>query len=514
MTAIITDNFRISAARFLKEKIQLASTAPYYMFLGRSQPWPNEQPLLSSGEDPTTVPQTEDNHQVTHYDAFQNMHVVKKINAHQVELCTKRVIWVSDTVYRPWDSNYTDGTYLPNSFVSGLEDRVVTDRHVFLCLSSPAYFDVTSGFSYEPSTIRPTKPDSIGTSTPRSIFKTSDGYVWMYLYTIDDQLNSSFTTGSYMPVPFPTTGGDSRDADQIKVQDNAPLGKIYSIHITDGGYYNDNTKPTVTLIGDGSLVGGNVIPSDQITMKSYTNGTDTWWYICDIQVHADNVSLDDLNGVTSTPEDDAWTQVEVVITGGNYYPGQTNPEPSAVAVLPPQGGFGKCAQIDLAAHNLGLNCEFNFESLSGFKTASQFREIGVVTGLTEFDTDGTTVIPYVGDFTNTLKKLTMASETEAEAFRTTTSTFTNSAGATAHLDLVKDDLIYYHQDDTTGFKEFSASDNITSIEDSSVTGTVAANGILDADIIQYTGDIIYLEKRHKVLRAEDQIENIKLVVEL
>ena len=108
----------------------------------------------------------------------------------------------------------------------------------------------------------------------------------------------------------------------------------------------------------------------------------------------------------------------------------------------------------------------------------------------------------------------MASETEAEAFRTTTSTFTNSDGATAHLDLVKDDLIYYHQDDTTGFKEFSASDNITSIEDSSVTGTVAANGILDADIIQYTGDIIYLEKRHKVLRAEDQIENIKLVVEL
>ena len=45
---------------------------------------------------------------------------------------------------------------------------------------------------------------------------------------------------------------------------------------------------------------------------------------------------------------------------------------------------------------------------------------------------------------------------------------------------------------------------------SSVTATIS--GITNNDIVQFSGDMLYMENRGPIARADDQIEDIKLVI--
>ena len=68
------------------------------------------------------------------------------------------------------------------------------------------------------SYVKPTLTSTSGT------FKTGDGYVWKYMYSVDSSSNSKFTTTNYIPV-----------STNAAVQGNATPGSIDVIQITDGG---------------------------------------------------------------------------------------------------------------------------------------------------------------------------------------------------------------------------------------------------------------------------------------
>ncbi len=59
---------------------------------------------------------------------------------------------------------------------------------------------------------------------------------------------------------------------------------------------------------------------------------------------------------------------------------------------------------------------------------------------------------------------------------------------------------------------FADADTITGTT-SSASGTVATSGIGASEIQYHSGDIIYIENRAPIIRASDQTENIKLVIE-
>ena len=403
MTAIITSKFRISAAKFIKEKIK---EDPYFMFLGRNQAWHNEDISLAN-VDNTVVEATDDNIQVTHYDAYQNMQLIKKISSNQVELCTSRSTWISGTQYRAWDPKHTDLNH--NSFDSPLSDRVTVGRDVFLCLYAPVdtvthnQTDSTiTSISTVQSTVAPTIQTEIG-----KVEKTSDNYIWKYLYTISDEMNSGFTTDSFMPVSNPDPAStDARDVNQSEVQNTASLGKVYTVSITFGGKYPGNDKPVVQVIGDGNLAqyADNIIPPENIDMVSWTDSEGvSWSFIKEIRLHDISTTAEQLNGITTQPLIDAWNQASIVFTS------TASESTSAVAslVLPNTGGFGKSAQYDLNAHNLGVNCKFDFDPAQ-FVTSPMFREIGVITSV-EKQTVGTGESPLYAsaDPTSTLKKLVL-----------------------------------------------------------------------------------------------------------
>ena len=64
------------------------------------------------------------------------------------------------------------------------------------------------------------------------------------------------------------------------------------------------------------------------------------------------------------------------------------------------------------------------------------------------------------------------------------------------------------------FVVFANSDVITSAT-STAHGTLkSSSAIVNEEVARHSGDIIYLENRGAVSRASDQIEDIKLIVEM
>lgn len=142
---------------------------------------------------------------------------------------------------------------------------VITDENqIYKCISN-------SGG--QPSTIKPT-----GTTT--TVFRTSDGYKWKFMYKIPQTLMDRFASTSYIPVTNPTTRislssggidrvivsalgsgyvsatitveGDGTDADLVPVIEN---GQIVRVIINDAGVGYTYAKLVVSGIG----VDGNPI---------------------------------------------------------------------------------------------------------------------------------------------------------------------------------------------------------------------------------------------------------------
>ena len=79
----------------------------------------------------------------------------------------------------------------------------------------------------------------------------------------------------------------------------------------------------------------------------------------------------------------------------------------------------------------------------------------------------------------------------------------------AFIDEISGSDIFYHQNDSTGFGTFE--DNATTITDGIATITIdSAN--LPGEINPYTGEVLYMENRARVVRDTTQTEDIKVII--
>lgn len=172
----------------------------YYVFASRSQPWANS----TGGNDDSAGAVLASNNSVSQVEQtlYNNLLFGKLLRDEDVINVIPRYNWTSGTVYAPYDQ--TDANLYDKQFY------VVTDEYeVYKCI------DNNNGAT---STVKPSLTSASGT------FKTGDGYVWKYMYSISSSANAKFTTSEYIPV----------EQDLI-VQGNATPGSIDLIRITDGG---------------------------------------------------------------------------------------------------------------------------------------------------------------------------------------------------------------------------------------------------------------------------------------
>ena len=492
MAAIITEKFRLNNAKqFVEDITQTSSVA--YTFIGRGHAWTDD------ASPPTPVDSPNDE-----FDAYRNMVALKKISTSDISHAIVRRDWTSGTTYDEYRHNYTSSNAASSGATtlwSSLYYVVTDDYNVYKCLSNGTA-DHTAANA---STV---KPDHTTLATPTE----SDQYQWKYMFSISASEVIKFVTNDFIPVKtlgaqLAVAGGvdtgsqDGRLGDastddgsaQWDVENGAVDGALQKARIVAAGSnYNNATTTGIAIRGDGSsgvatvVTAGGVVTSVSITTAG--SGYTTAWIANEDIPGADNVNQ---------PADG------------------TNVSANIEFIIQPKNGHGADAIEELGGNYVILNSRLEYAEGDDFPTDNDFRQIGVVVNPT--DAGGNTLCTAT---TRAAYKVATfdSSGWSAPAVDTvirnaSTEVVGSAVGIVVSVDSTNRKVSYLpYANESNNYVAFADGNTVyssTSTNHGTIDGTPTAE-----EVARYSGDIIYLENRTAVSRASDQIEDIKLIVEM
>ena len=484
MAAIITNKFRINNAEQFVESFSETSAETYYLFIGRAHSWASDVDAQGNtiAEGTDASPPTPNDDVTSEFYNYDDMLGAKLVASTDVSRVIPRRNWTTGTTYDMYEHNIGSG----NAAASGATN--LFDSSYVVMNGSFAVYKVIENDGATASTVEPT-------STSNSIFSTSDGYRWKYMYSL-----TSAETLNFMSTDFIHTSTDST------VSAAAVNGALDTILVVAGGSsYNVSSGTTITAIpirGDGSSgVASVVISSGAIASATVTTaGTGyTFAYI----------RSTDIIAATNAAGAGSGCNLNVII--------------------PPKGGHGSDALTELGAFYVMMNKSLvGVEGTSDIGVENDFRRIGLVRNPTNFGT-------------STVATASTRRQIYAAIFSSVSGTFTadeelNQATTGAVAKVIEFDatnkILYYYQTrfpdvgtDTNGnLTALSGANAITGQTSSAaatpntsssatVNGVVFASGYSNPELAYDSGDIIYVEERSPITRASDQTENIKLIIE-
>jgi len=209
----------------------VSNTATYYHWFGKENTWTDFlSPFIPSSAGDYPGQPSENFRYELH--VRRDILTAKKVKTSDVAYVVKRINWTVNTVYDMYDDSYestsnggasTVGFYGATRLEDALYYVLTSDYNVYKCINN----NLNSV-----STVMPT-----GTSA--SVFSTSDGYTWKFMYTIPVSLRNRFLSSTYMPV---TTALKSQFFSN---------GDINKIIIENGGLGYDVDNTVAIVSGDG-----------------------------------------------------------------------------------------------------------------------------------------------------------------------------------------------------------------------------------------------------------------------
>jgi hypothetical protein len=509
MAALLTDQFRIyAAAKFIKSlegpsasATDLAAGADrdrLYVFIGRPQNW----------EDENNPPQAIDSF-ASYSDLYDDLIALKRVLSNDTTQVIRRIDWTPPEkttgglgfIYDMYRHDYS-----PTKTAASGSTRLYDSDFYVVNSSYQVYKCIYNGTSPsdpngKPSTIEPT-----GTST--SIITTSDGYRWKFMYTIPVAQVLKFFSGEYIPVLV----------DPV-VKSNAVDGSIDSVVVqASGSGYNNGTYDNVPINGDGT--GGRVsiiVDGGRIVNATVTFGGTGYTF--------GKITVDSINGIGIG----SGATIDVII--------------------PPQGGHGFNPSFELGAFRIMVNAKLQYAEGSGdFPTDNDYRRIGLLLNPLRFNTSELT-----SDLTLSATKAVIFPPTFAGTFfvdelivqtKVVGAGNVTSRGRVISWNSTTKVLKYYQNqvdgifpEITGSLNEFTGSTIITGsssgasgapdVNFPSVPGTSSrvinnteynlgmkfTSGYAFSEIKKNSGQVIYIDNRKAISRANDQIEDIKIVIE-
>ena len=484
MAAIITNKFRINNAEQFVESFSEAAATTYYLFIGRSHSWATDADVQgnSINEGTDASPPTPNDDVTSEFYNYDDMLGAKIITSSDVSHVIPRRNWTTGTTYDMYEHNISSS----NAANSGATN--LFDSTFFVMNSSNAVYKVIENDGATASTVEPT-------STSNSIFETSDGYRWKYMYSLTSSEALNFMSTDFIHVSTDST-----------VSAAAVDGALDTILVVSGGSsFTTSSGSTISGIpirGDGSGgVASVTISSGAITAAEVTTaGTGyTFAYIRD----ADIIAATNAGGAGS---------------GSNLN-----------VIIPPKGGHGSNAVKELGGFFVMINKSLvGVEGTSDIGVGNDFRRIGLVRDPTNFGT-------------STVASATTRRQLYAVKFASVSGTFTadeeiNQASTGAVGKVVEYDssnlILYYYQtrfpdcgtDSNGNLTAFSGANAVTGQSSSAsatpdtsnsntVNGVEFSSGYANPELAYDSGDMIYVEERSPITRASDQTENVKLIIE-
>jgi len=448
MPAIVTDSLRTLLARQFFDNF-VNATARYYIGIGRSEVWDSSDTVPTPTNTPTAIS-----------GARNQMQSVKKVQA--TSLVVPRYNWSSGTIYSQYDNTVSGYPTQPYYVMND-------NNNVYICLETGRN---NNGVAV-PSTIEPT-------SANNHSFRSSDGYVWKFLFTVSAERANNFMSSNYMPVKKQAATDSNSTGIQLKqkeIQDTAISGAVTSVVITNvGSGYTSN--PTVTISGTGTGA------------KAHARIDSATGTLATIKMH---------DSGTSQILGSGYTVAQVKLTGGGAGAVQGTARP----VLGPDSGIGADARVDLKSGAIMFHTRIEGTD-SNFIVGQDFRQVTLIKDIK--DSSGSVYTETTG---SVLKRMTLStivtSFTRDKKIRGTTTL------AEAYIDDIDSNVIYYHQTDSTGFTAFQDGEAL-----SEANG--AGSGIIDSALIPppvdpNTGDILYIDNRAPVLRSAVQSEDVKIILQ-
>ena len=459
MAAIITQHTKKLFMQQLKADADSSATK-YYIGIGKSEDWNDSDtaptPLITDREE---------------RDFRLSMQSAKL--AANFSFVIPRINWSSGTVYGEYDDTVVSHPTQPYY-------AMIDNNQVYVCLRQSKGADGTANAS----TVAPS-------GTSQIPFTTSDGYAWKFLYTVGVVDNTNFTSANFLPVKkvlvLDSDGSGnitstSTDVQQKTVQDSAVASPICGIDITNAGA-GYSSAPTVTLVGNGTGATASATVSGGAVVK---------------------VVIDD--SASTLKMGTGYNYAHVAFSGG----GSPTTSATARVRLGPKAGFGADPRDDLRSKAMMFNIQPAGTEGGEFHVGTSFRQIGLIKNPT--DSAGTA---YSSTSGNALRRLKLHQKT---ADFTQGSLLTGgTSGAKAYVGDTDSDEIWFHQNETTLFTPFQAAEAVTDaaggigITDSATgVGGFNNSGAIDP----FSGDLLYIENRAKVVRSTDQTEDIKVIIEI
>jgi hypothetical protein len=468
MTAIVTDDLKFNILESLLADYNTSGTE-YYIGVGRSEIW--------DSNDAATTPI---NSKFDVIDFKERLQSIKKVEA--ASFVVPRQDWVYGTIYPQWDDQRS------GTLSVGKRYYVLTDNYgVYICLRTGKNRQGVA----QPSLVKPDRSNV-------DPFELSDGYVWKFIYTISALKANYFLSSQYMPVHIQETAPDSNstgiELKQWEIQQNAVPGRITSFVITNGGsgYGTTSAMPGFDVRGNGTLKFGD--SANEYLEAIIDSSAST---ITGINSRRTGTTLNYL---------DSYDFAEIKITTD----GVGGDSATARAVVGPRPGFGKDARKDLKSTALMFRSKI-LDNDEDFTLSQDFRQVGLIKNPRAGDSDG--------DFSSLtgLVSRNIKLGSYAVAFNKDKIIEGVSSGAKAYIDNVDSSValgtrIYYHQNPETGFKNFSSGETIQETNGNG-EGVILTHDN-QGEVNRLSGEVLYIDNRVPVMRATNQSEDIKVIIQL
>ncbi len=372
------------------------------------------------------------------------------------------VTWSSGNVYNQYSNENDSQTefYVINS-----------SREVFLCIEQGKIAGVVQN-----STVEPTS--SLAGNQAKT-FATTDGYKWRFLYKISNLAYSTYRTNSFTPVKKVVSLGTfiPEELQQIDLQDSSVSGEILGVYIDSGGTGYTNT-PTLTFVGNGSGA----------SFSAEINAG---------RIVAVRVDSDTINGGFS--HGSGYDFANINLSGGDA---KLRP------IFGPREGTSADPRNTLKSNSVMFEAQFE-ENESGtiLTNSNNFYQVVLLKNLKKYGVDS----DFTGNSGNALKILELTAISDQTGFLGTVSNQTDTVKAKfVAFDSATGNLLYYYQNDSTGFGTFQSGTTILSNGE-----TASIVSLVNPDVNAYSGDILYINNLSNAIdRATGQIEDIRIVIRL
>ena len=367
--------------------IEEVSGNAYYFAVGNPFPWSDE----NNADVSVDTTQAINNFK-------RNIVFGKRIKPDSIINLVTRYFWSSGTVYAQYDDAdehlYEKAFYVLNSY-----------NDVYKCL-----FNNNGAYSTS-------EPQMVQTAS----FKTSDGYIWKYMYSVSSANNSKFSTSLFMPVEpntavssaasngaiesifvtNPGSGYTGYISGSIKTVISNTIFQVESADVlsVDSFYYNTSGFYITQGTGEGQLTtvsnyivnssGHYVYTTNQLNSPAL-DITSEFRIAPQVLISGDGTGAKGFCTVNTSSY--SIDNITILNTGSNYSYANvsiiSNPTYGsgaiARAVIPPFGGHGADVTTELGSKQLGLSVFFNNSESNSISTEVSFRQGGLITAPQKF----------------------------------------------------------------------------------------------------------------------------------